>query len=156
MEYPGDGPSRDAPTGCSPTSRSGDVTDRYRAQAALQEGNRLLGRLREANVLGVLVASEGGSIHEANDAFLGIVGYTRQDFEAGRITWDAITPPEWAHADDEAVEQMGRTGAFRPYEKEYLHRDGHRVPVLIGAALLDRNPLRWADVRGGPHCPAAR
>jgi PAS domain S-box-containing protein len=100
--------------------------------------------LREANVLAVVVASEEGSIHEANDAFLGIIGYTRQDLEAGRITWDAITPPEWAHADDEAVEQMGRTGTFRPYEKEYLHRDGHCVPVLIAAALLDRDPLRWA------------
>ena len=47
---------------------------------------------------------------EANDAFLDIIGYTRRDLEAGRITWRAITPPEWAHIYDEAVEQMRRTG----------------------------------------------
>jgi PAS domain S-box-containing protein len=119
-----------------------DITEQRKAQAALQESNRLLGRLREANVLGVVVANEKG-IREANDAYLDIVGYTRHDLEAGRITWDAITPPEWVHADDEAVEELRRTGTFRPYEKEHLHRDGHRVPVLIGGALLKRSPLRW-------------
>ncbi|MCW2929822.1 MAG: putative sensor protein [Actinomycetia bacterium] len=120
-----------------------DITEERRAQAGLRESNRLLGRLREANVLGVVVANEEG-IQEANDAFLGIVGYTRHDLEAGSLTWDALTPREWVHLNDESVEQLRRTGAFRPYDKEYLHRDGYRVPVLVGAALLDRDPLRWA------------
>jgi PAS domain S-box-containing protein len=120
-----------------------DITEQRRAQAGLRESNRLLGRLREANVLGVFVANEEG-IEEANDAFLDIVGYTRDDLEAGRITWDAINPREWAQIFYEAVEQIRRTGACRPYEREHLHRDGHRVPTLIGAALLDRDPLRWA------------
>ena len=39
---------------------------------------------------------------------------------------------------------MRRTGACLPYDKEFVHRDGHRVPVLTGAAVLDCNPLRWA------------
>jgi len=119
-----------------------DITEQRRAQAALRESNRLLGRLREENVLGVLVADEQ-VILEANDAFLDIIGYTRRDLEAGRITWKGITPPQWAQADGEAVEQMRRTGAFQPYDKEYQHRDGHRVPVLIGAAAIERTPLRW-------------
>ncbi|MCW2929670.1 MAG: domain S-box-containing protein [Actinomycetia bacterium] len=119
-----------------------DITEQRRAQVRLREGNRLLGRLRDANVLGVLVADEE-RIQEANDAFLDIIGYTRQDLEAGRITWDAITPPEWVHIFDEAVEDMRRTGAVPPYDKEYLHRDGHRVPVVIGAAVLDHIPMRW-------------
>ena len=119
-----------------------DITEQRRAQARLRESNRLLGRLREANVLGVYVATAEG-VREANDAFLDIIGYTRQDLEAGRITWDVITPPEGRHIFDEAVEEMRRTGACQPYDKEYLHRDGHRVPVVIGAAVLDRHPLRW-------------
>jgi PAS domain S-box-containing protein len=120
-----------------------DITEQRRAQAALRESNRLLGRLREANVLGVVVSGEEGFL-EANDAFLDLTGYTRGDLEAGRLTWRGITPPEWAKADEDAVGQLRRTGSFRPYEKEYLHRDGHRVPVLIGAAMLGRDPLRWA------------
>ena len=71
-----------------------DITEQRLAQARLRESNRLLGRLRDANVLGVFVANEKG-VQEANDAFLDIVGYTRDDLEAGCITWDAITPPEW-------------------------------------------------------------
>jgi PAS domain S-box-containing protein len=119
-----------------------DITDQHTAQAGLRQSTRLLGRLREANVLGVVTADEE-RIQEANDAFLDTVGYTRQDLEAGRITWEAITPPEGAHIFDEAVEEMRRTGACQPHDKELLHRDGHRVPAFIGSALLDGHPLRW-------------
>lgn len=119
-----------------------DITEQRRAEARLREGGRLLGRLREANVLGVAVASEAG-VHEANDAYLDIIGSSREDLESGGISWRAITPPEWAVSDDDAVSQLRRTGVCRLFEKEYLHRDGHRVPVLIGSAVIDRHPLRW-------------
>ena len=69
-----------------------DITEQRRTQARLRESNRLLGRLREANVLGVYVANEDG-LQEANDALLDIIGYTRQDLAAGRITWDAHHAP---------------------------------------------------------------
>jgi PAS domain S-box-containing protein len=121
-----------------------DITDQRRALAGLRESNRLLGRLRDANVLGVAVADEEG-IQEANDAYLDIIGYTHDDFEAGRITWAAITPPDWAPIFDKVVEQLRRTGASPPFDRELLHRDGHRVPVVIGAAVLDRDPLRWTS-----------
>lgn len=119
-----------------------DVTEQHRAEAALREGNRLLGRLREANVIGVVESSEKG-IHEANDAFLDIIGYTRDDLESGRLHWRAITAPEWAASDSDALEQVRRTGVYRPFEKEYLHRDGHRVVVLVAGAAIDWHPLRW-------------
>jgi PAS domain S-box-containing protein len=120
-----------------------DITEQRRAEAALEHSNRLLGRLREANVLGVVVSSDEG-IHDANDAYLHMIGRTRSDLEAGRINWRAITPQKWAESDNDAVEQIRRTGTLRPYEKEYVHHDGHLVPVLLGAAVIDRNPLRWA------------
>jgi PAS domain S-box-containing protein len=118
-----------------------DITEEHRAQARLREGDRLLGRLREANVLGVGVGNEEG-LQEANDAFLGLLGYTRDDLKAGRITWKAIVPPELAFSVG-ALEQLRRSGACSPSDQEYLHRDGHRVPVIIGGAVLERNPLRW-------------
>ncbi|MGE5135108.1 MAG: SpoIIE family protein phosphatase [Gemmatimonadota bacterium] len=119
-----------------------DITEQRRTEAELRESTALLGRLRDANVLGVMVATEDG-IQEANDAFLDMIGYARAEVEGGRMSYETLTPPEWAATDREAVVQLRRTGAVPPLEKEYLHRDGHRVPVLVGAAVVDRHPLRW-------------
>ncbi len=119
-----------------------DVTGQRRMEAALQESSALLGQLREANVLGVVVSSEQGA-YDANDAFLAIIGYSREDLAAGHISYPAITAPESAGYDRDAFEQLLAKGAFQPYEKEYLHRDGHRVPVLVGGAAVDSDPLRW-------------
>jgi len=121
-----------------------DLTEQRQTEAALQQSNALLGRLRDANVLGVVVSDEL-RVHQANDAYLGIIGYRREDFEDDRIDWRKITPREWESADDNAVEQLQRTGASPPFEKEYVHRDGHRVPVLIGSAVISHNPLRWTS-----------
>jgi len=115
-----------------------DVTEQRRTEAALREN----GRLRDANVLGVVVSSEQGA-YEANDAFLAMIGYSRPDLAAGRVSYQRVTAPEWADRDRDAFEQLLAKGAFQPYEKEYLHRDGHRVPVLVGGAALASDPLRW-------------
>ncbi len=119
-----------------------DITDQRRAETISREGSRLLGRLREANVLGVIVSDENGA-RDANDAYLDIVGYSRADLAAGRVAWHRITPAKWKAVDDRAIEELRRAGACPPYEKEYTHRDGHRVPVLVGAAAINWNPLRW-------------
>ena len=121
-----------------------DLTEQRQTEAALRQSTAMLGRLREANVLGVVVVGEN-RVYEANDAYLAIIGYNRNDLEAGRVHWRQITPPGWASVEHKAMEQLLETGACQPFEKEYLHRDGHRVPVLIGAAVIDRNPLRWTS-----------
>jgi PAS domain S-box-containing protein len=122
-----------------------DLTEQRRTAALLEDRDRLLGRLRDANVLGILVADESRVI-EANDAFLEMVGRTRQDLETGRVDWRAMTPPEWLASDGAALDQLRRSGSCRPFEKELLHADGHRVPILIGAAVSRREPLQWVTV----------
>ncbi len=121
-----------------------DLTEQRRTEAALRQSTALLGRLRDANVLGVVVVGQH-RVYEANDAYLSIIGYDRSDLEAGRVHWRKITPPGWARVEDKAMQELLQTGACQPFEKEYVHRDGHRVPVLIGAAVIDRNPLRWTS-----------
>jgi PAS domain S-box-containing protein len=121
-----------------------DLTEERRTEAALRQSNQLLGRLRDANVLGVMVVDEE-RVYQANDAYLDMIGYSRQDLEAGRLRWRDITPPQWTASDADAIEELRQTGACQPFEKEYLHRDGHRVPVLVGAAVIDRRPLRWTS-----------
>jgi PAS domain S-box-containing protein len=119
-----------------------DLTEQRQVEAALRESTSLLGRLREANVLGVGTCVEDG-VCEANDALLDLVGYSHDDLARGPLAYQSITAPEWAGHDRRAYEQLRRDGSFQPYEKEYLHRDGHRVPVLVGGAVIDWNPMRW-------------
>ena len=118
------------------------MTEQQQAAAALRESTSLLGRLQEANVLGVVSSTEQGA-YEANDAFLDIIGYSHDDLAAGLVSYQSITAPQWAARDRRALEQLRQAGAFQPYDKEYVHRDGHRVPVLVGGAVIDWTPLRW-------------
>ena len=94
-------------------------------------------RLVDANVVGVLVSDDDGRIIEANDAFLEMVGYTRDDLTSGRLRWTEMTPPESRAATERAVAQLRATGTCDVFEKEYFRRDGSRVPALVGAASID-------------------
>src|SRR5690242_2060248 len=86
-----------------------DLTEQRRTETALQQSTTLLGRLRDANVLGVVVAGVH-RVYEANDAYLDMIGYQRDDLEAGRLTWQHISPPEWAGVQDKALGELQRTG----------------------------------------------
>jgi two-component system, cell cycle sensor histidine kinase and response regulator CckA len=113
--------------------------EREQAFRALQRSEARFRRLIESNVIGVIFSKLDGSIVDANDAFLQIVGYDRADLEAGNINWQAMTPPEYLDRNKAAVTELLNTGAFNAFEKEYFHKDGHRVPVVIGGALLDES-----------------
>ncbi|MBD3562706.1 PAS domain S-box protein, partial [Planktothrix sp. FACHB-1355] len=94
-------------------------------------------RLVESNIIGVISADTHGVITDANDCFLNMVGYTREDLLAGRVRWDEMTPPELRHLDALALDELMTTGAHSPYEKAYITKDGRRVPILVGAVLLE-------------------
>ncbi len=111
-----------------------DVTVNKQAEQALRESEARFRRLVESNIIGIIVADIYGNIIDGNDAFLEMVGYTRQELP---LRWDTMTPPEWRPLDEFAIEQLRWTGVATPWEKEYIQKDGRRVPVLIGVSLLD-------------------
>ena len=113
---------------------SRDMTGQKRSEARLREAELRLRAFIQSQIIGIVVADTGGAITEANDAFLDIVGYTREEFELYGLRWDALTPEEWTAGDLRANEQLRQHGILEPMEKEYFHRDRHRVPVLIGGA----------------------
>lgn len=114
--------------------------ERRRAEQAAVERQSRLQRLVESNLVGVRFADLEGRIFEANDAFLQIVGYTRDDLAAGRLHRHEMTPPEYWEADAHALEQLLRHGRYAPYEKEYVRKDGSLVPVLVGGILFEGPP----------------
>ncbi len=114
-----------------------DVTERRQAEEALRESEARLRRLVESNLIGIILADTTGRVIDANDAFLKMVGYTREDLLAGNMRWSEMTPPEYLPLSLEALRQLQETGAVAPFEKEYLRKDGSRVPVLLGVAMLE-------------------
>ena len=94
-------------------------------------------RLVNANIIGIFIWSFDGRIIDANDAFLRIVGYGRDDLVSGRLLWKELTPAEWRDADERRVRELETTGTAQPHEKEYLHKNGDRVPVLVGGATFE-------------------
>src|SRR3954471_11471785 len=123
------------------TSARGWVMRVTASSEPIAEDERRYRVLVDANVVGVTV-SDYERVLEANDAWLRITGQTRAEQESGRLSWRAMTPPEWAKADDHAMRQLATAGWVEPYEKEYLRPDGTRVPVLISGVRLDSEPLR--------------
>ena len=90
-----------------------------------------------SNIIGIITRQLEGRILEANDAFLRMVGYDREDLVAGRMLWTELTPPEWRDRAERAVAEVKMTGTAQPLEKEYFRKDGSRVPVLVGAATFE-------------------
>jgi two-component system, cell cycle sensor histidine kinase and response regulator CckA len=114
-----------------------DQTDERKAERALRESEARFKHLAESGIMGIIVPDTLGNILEANDAFLRMVGYSREDLTSGAVRWAEMTPPEWQELDQVAIRQLETTGVARAWEKEYLRKDGSRVPVLVGVAMLE-------------------
>jgi PAS domain S-box-containing protein len=119
------------------------VSEREKAEAEVRELARGLEakirRLVAANVVGIVMGNLEGAITEANDAFLHMVQYDREDLASGRVRWTDLTPAEWRGRDERAIADLKARGSFQPFEKEYFRKDGSRVPILLGGALFEGN-----------------
>ncbi|MBF2006888.1 MAG: PAS domain S-box protein [Chlorogloeopsis fritschii C42_A2020_084] len=112
------------------------ANQRDRVKQALKTNSEKLRSFVEANVIGILYGDIYGGIEQANDKFLQMIGYTRKDLKAGKISWKEITPPEYLDLDAQKIAEAQINGACTPYEKEYIRRDGSRIPVLVGYTLV--------------------
>ncbi len=107
------------------------------ALAALKASESRFRRLGDSNVIGVMEADLSGTMLWANEAALRMLGWTREQLDAGLVRWDRATPPEYAEADSRAIEELRATGVCTPYHKEYVRPDGTRVPAYVGVAMLE-------------------
>ena len=118
---------------------AGPSTSGYQGRAP-EPGPRLgeaaVARLFESGIMGILICDLVGNIKEANDSFLQTFGYTRADLSSGQVRWGEMTPAEFRHLDEDAIAQLRQRGVTRPWEKEYFHKDGSRIPILVGVAML--------------------
>jgi PAS domain S-box-containing protein len=111
----------------------------------IQAREREFRGLFDANTVAMFTWELEGRILEANDAFLEVIGYGREDLRSGCLRWTDLTPPEILKREiEELLPQIKLTGVLKPMEKEYFHKDGHRVPVVIGIAPYDNEFSRGA------------
>jgi formate hydrogenlyase transcriptional activator len=120
-----------------------DFSDRHERDEKLRRSRASLRPLPVESAIAGIVSGEFDRIPEANDTFLELVGYSREDLQAGRLHWPDLTPPEYLALEELAHEEGLRFGACTPYEKELIRKDGSRVPVLITTAVLKLSPFRW-------------
>jgi PAS domain S-box-containing protein len=117
------------------------IAENIALQGDVLASDKKIRRLVDANIVGVIFWDVDGRIIEANDAFLKMLGYDREDLASGKVNRTDLTPPEWRQRDLTTAEELKRMGTVQPFEKEYFRKDGSRVPVLVGGTMLehDRN-----------------
>src|SRR5713101_4490158 len=118
-------------------SQAAIALENARLYSDVAEREAKIRRLVDANIIGIFISSRKGEIIEANDAFLKMMGYDRQDIAAGNLRLADLTPPEWRASTARALVGIDTAGAVQPYEKEYFRKDGSCVPVLVGSAAFD-------------------
>ena len=117
-----------------------DISARKETEAALRASESRFRRIMDSNMVGIFFWHRDGRVTEANDRFLDMTGHTRAELTGGGVNWVTMTPQEFRPLDDHAIEQLQATGVCTPFEKEYLRKDGSRLPILLGAAMLEDQP----------------
>ena len=120
-----------------------DFSERHERDEKLRQSRTKIYTIPSHSVISGVVSGEFDRIPQANDAFLDLIGYTREDLVEGRVEWPELTPIEYLAADELAHEEGLRYGACTPYEKELRAKDGTLVPVLVATAVLKLSPFRW-------------
>ena len=112
-----------------------EIAERQRSEAEIRANAAMFEKWKRSNFIGIIQSSASGDIIDANDTLLNMLGYSREDLAAGTLDWMRLTPEEFLFLDEQAIEEAKEKGYWTPFEKEYFHRDGHRVPILIGGSL---------------------
>ncbi|GLV61102.1 hypothetical protein KDH_79190 [Dictyobacter sp. S3.2.2.5] len=116
-----------------------DIDEQKRIEEALRQSQEQANVLMSSSIIGINI-SEGEQIVSANDTFLRMTGYTRDDLRNGKINWMHMTPPEYVDRTRQAHRELDTQPAMTPYEKEYICKDGSHLPVIVGRVTLPCNP----------------
>jgi two-component system cell cycle sensor histidine kinase/response regulator CckA len=110
--------------------------------AARRSTENRLRRVSESNLIAICYWRPNGAITDANEAFLNLIGSSRKELLNRKLNWNDLTPPEYKSADAVHLQELMRTRKQINYEKELVRKDQTRVPVLVGAVMIDSSNTR--------------
>jgi PAS domain S-box-containing protein len=113
-----------------------ETTAKVLAERARSSADERLRRVLETDAVGVIFFDYTGTVVDANQVFIGMTGYSRDEIRARELTWRTMTPPEWVKASEEQMDKLAHTGRIGPYEKEYILKDGTRRWMLFAGRDL--------------------
>jgi PAS domain S-box-containing protein len=115
-----------------------DIDEQKRTEEALRQSQERASVLMNSSIIGIFLA-EGDQIVDANDSFLRMTGYTREDLHTGNMSWIHMTPPDYLARTRQAQQELDTQQYLAPYENEYLCKDGSRLPVLVGGVAFQHD-----------------
>ncbi|HYG24233.1 MAG TPA: PAS domain S-box protein [Verrucomicrobiae bacterium] len=124
-----------------------DISERKAAEEALRKSEEKFKQLYELSPLGMAQVEWDGTFVQVNKAFENIIGYSQAELQ--KLSYWEVTPREYEEAELAVLDSLRRTGRFGPHEKEYFHKDGHRVPVVLNgmaATSPDGRTQLWSIV----------
>jgi PAS domain S-box-containing protein len=119
------------------------TTTSDRKPPGADNGSKALRNFIELNAVAVCRSNIEGAIFEANQAFCDLLGWTQNDIQERRVRWVDITPPKYIDQVSQAVKGLVIDGKAAPFEKEYIHKDGHLIPVIVAILALDTTGSDW-------------
>ena len=116
-----------------------DIHDQKSSIELLRQSDAKFKYMYNSSTFGIIFWNVHGEITDANHQFLELLGFSEEDLTSGKIKWSELTPPEYHHLDDKALKQIAIDRFCQPYEKQFFRKDGSRLPILVGASLLEGN-----------------
>jgi PAS domain S-box-containing protein len=116
-----------------------EIQERKEAEEDLLKSEARFIKLMSSSIIGIAIVNLKGNILDTNEAFLRMIGYTQKDFKKKKISWRDLTPPEFHPVDQFAIQELEEYGECTPYEKEYIRKDGTKLPILLGGVMLEKD-----------------
>jgi len=123
------------------------VRAQRRIEETLRASEEKLRTMFEMSPLGMARNAMDGRYIEVNKALLDMVGYSLE--ELNRLSYWDLTPVEYGPQETEQLDSLNKSGRYGPYQKEYFHRDGHRIPIRLNGVLItgsDGEKYIWSTV----------
>jgi PAS domain S-box-containing protein len=121
-----------------------ETTKRVLAINEIKKNEEMLRSIYNSDIFGMFLWDKDGKLTDCNETFSKLLGYSRSEFQSEKIRWSDLTPSEYSELDKKAMKELTLTGKMTPFEKEYIHKNGKRIPVRLYATTLPDQNLNGA------------